>query len=143
MSFKLFYMWLAQHIFSRCLDNGISPSIVPVAIKMSQGMCFPLAPLYLGNLYKRLDLYHLKTEILDKILTYVDMFFFQICLWERFNACAPPPSPGPSTTSFSKFSGNNYRAWFCHNHNSKGNILQVLDIVKEFTWCPYIKGKNV
>ncbi|KAK8292314.1 hypothetical protein V6Z11_D06G113700 [Gossypium hirsutum] len=94
----LFYMWLAQHIFSRCFDYGISLAIVLVAIKIAQGMYFPLAPLYLGNVYKTLDYYHLKTEILAgryKILSYVDMSFIQIYFWERFSACAHPPNPGP------------------------------------------------
>nr|KJB72296.1 hypothetical protein B456_011G169800 [Gossypium raimondii] len=61
----------------------------------------------------------------------------------RFSVCAPPPNPSPSpATSSNKFVGNNYTAWLWHNQNSKGNILQVLDIIKEFTWCPYIQEKN-
>ncbi|MBA0570718.1 hypothetical protein Golob_004334 [Gossypium lobatum] len=61
----------------------------------------------------------------------------------RFSACAPPPNPSPSpATSSNKFVGNNYKVWLWHNQNSKRNILQVLDIIKEFTWCPYIQEKN-
>ncbi|TYH50140.1 hypothetical protein ES332_D10G184300v1 [Gossypium tomentosum] len=61
----------------------------------------------------------------------------------RFSACAPPPNPSPSpATSSNKFVKNNYKAWLWHTQNSKGNILQVLDIIKEFTWCPYIQEKN-
>ncbi|MBA0568342.1 hypothetical protein Golob_005842 [Gossypium lobatum] len=69
MSCKLFFMWLAQHIFSRCFDYGISLGIVLVAIKIAQGRY--------------------------NILSYVDMSFIQIYLWERFSACAHPPGPGP------------------------------------------------
>ncbi|TYG50520.1 hypothetical protein ES288_D10G181900v1 [Gossypium darwinii] len=61
----------------------------------------------------------------------------------RFSACTPPPNPSPSpATSSNKFVKNNYKAWLWHTQNSKGNILQVLDIIKEFTWCPYIQEKN-
>ncbi|MBA0628948.1 hypothetical protein Godav_023577 [Gossypium davidsonii] len=119
-------IWLARHIFSEHLDHGISLVIVHAAIKISYGMHFPLTLLYLGNLYKQLDLYHIKIEIFG-----------------RFSACAPPPNPSPSpATSSNKFVGNNYKVWLWHNQNSKGNILQVLDIIKEFTWCQYIQEKN-
>ncbi|MBA0810643.1 hypothetical protein Gohar_002613 [Gossypium harknessii] len=69
MSCKLFYMWLAQHIFSRCFYYRISLAIVLVAIKIAQGRY--------------------------KILSYVNISFIQIYFWERFSACAQPPSPGP------------------------------------------------
>ena len=67
-------------------------------------MCFSLASFYLGSPYKGLDLYLSKTEILAgryRILTYVNVFFVQMCLWERFSACAPTPNPYPSLATFS------------------------------------------
>ncbi|KAG4141843.1 hypothetical protein ERO13_D06G098566v2 [Gossypium hirsutum] len=123
------FLYTTQHIFSRCFDYGISLAIVLVAIKIAQGMYFPLAPLYLGNVYKTLDYYHLKTEILAgryKILSYVDMSFIQIYFWERFSACAHPPNPGSFATSSSKFTGNNYRAWFGISRSPKETLFKVV-----------------
>ncbi|TYI05575.1 hypothetical protein ES332_A10G098400v1 [Gossypium tomentosum] len=95
-------VWLAQHVFLRCPNDGISQLFIPIAIKISQGMHLPLALLYLRNLYKRFDLYHPEIEILVgqyKILMYVDVFFIQMCLWERFNVYASPPNPNPFITT--------------------------------------------
>ena len=86
-------------MFTRCLDDGMNPAVIPIVIKIAKGMHFSLAPFYLGSLYKRLDLYLSKTEISAsqyKILAYVDVSFIQICLWERFRACAPTPNSYPS-----------------------------------------------
>nr|KJB65803.1 hypothetical protein B456_010G113700 [Gossypium raimondii] len=124
----LSFLHTTQHIFSRCFDYGIILAIVLVAIKIAQGMYFPLALLYLGNIYKTLDYYHLKTKILlgrYKILSYVDMSFIQIYFWERFSACAHPPSPGSFATSSSKFTGNNYRAWFGISRSPKETFFKV------------------
>ena len=96
-------------MFSGCPDDGISPTVIPITIKIAKDMCFSLAPFYLGSFYKRLDLYLFKTEISAghyRILTYVDVSFIQ--MWERFSVCAPTPNPYPLlATSSSK---NNYRA---------------------------------
>ncbi|XWS58908.1 hypothetical protein CRYUN_Cryun08bG0074800 [Craigia yunnanensis] len=108
----LLIIWLARYVFSRCLDDGISPVVIPIAIKIAKGMRFSLAPFYLGSFYKRLDLYLSKIEKSASrygILTYVDVSFIQMCLWERFNACAPTPNRYPSSATSS--SKNNYRAW--------------------------------
>ena len=78
-------MWLARHALPGCPDYGISPSFILIAIKIAQGKDFPLAPLYLGSLYKRLDLYQSKTKEpvgRYKVLSYVDIIFIQLCLWE-------------------------------------------------------------
>ncbi|XWS68515.1 hypothetical protein CRYUN_Cryun04dG0097000 [Craigia yunnanensis] len=107
----LLIMWLARHLFPGCLGDGISPTIIPIAIKSAKGMHFSLALFYLRYLYKRLDLYLSKSEIsADRymILTYVNVSFIQMCFWNRFSACAPTPNLYPSlATSCSK---NNYRA---------------------------------
>ncbi|KAG8481501.1 hypothetical protein CXB51_026379 [Gossypium anomalum] len=48
-------IWLAQHVFLRCPNDGVSQLFIPIAIKISQGMRLPLALLYLRNLYKRFN----------------------------------------------------------------------------------------
>ncbi|EOX98240.1 Uncharacterized protein TCM_007045 [Theobroma cacao] len=99
----LIIFWLARHILPGCLDDGISPAIVPLAIKIVKGMHFPLAPLYLGSLYKKLDLYQLKTV---------------------------------------ESAGNNYRASARHDQLSRGNVLEMMDVTKEFNPIPYVQPIN-
>ncbi|XP_017974546.1 PREDICTED: uncharacterized protein LOC18601977 [Theobroma cacao] len=115
--------WLARHALPRCPDDGISSAIVPLAIKIVKGIRFPLTPLYLGSLYKRLDLYQLKTVESAgryKVLTYVDVSSIQMFLWERYN----------------------YRAWAWHDRLQRGNVLEVMDVRKEFNPRPYVQPIN-
>ncbi|XP_017969960.1 PREDICTED: uncharacterized protein LOC18608829 [Theobroma cacao] len=143
----LIIFWLARHVLQGCPDDGISSVVVPLAIKIIKGIRFPLAPLYLGSLYKRLDLYQLK--IIEsagryKVLTYVDVSFIQMCLWERFGTCAHMPNAYPFA-SFSMnnlLSRNNYRAWAWHDRLQKGNVIEMMDVTKEFNHRPYVQPIN-
>ncbi|EOY19013.1 Uncharacterized protein TCM_043612 [Theobroma cacao] len=90
----LIIFWLARHILPGCPDDG--------------------------SIYKRLDLYQLK--IVEsagryKVLTNVDAFFIQMCLWERFGTCTPVPNAClfASVSMNSPLSRNNYRAWAWHD----------------------------
>ena len=45
----LLIKWLARHVFSGCPDDGISPTVIPITIKIAKDMCFSLAPFYFGS----------------------------------------------------------------------------------------------
>jgi hypothetical protein len=50
--------WLSKCVFDEHPAYSIKPLYFPLAIKIAAGVCFPLAPLLLGQLYTQLDLLH-------------------------------------------------------------------------------------
>jgi hypothetical protein len=50
--------WLCKCTFGNFLCYSINAVYIPLAIRISTGYCFPLAPLFLGHLYSQLDLLH-------------------------------------------------------------------------------------
>ncbi len=50
--------WLCKCTFGNSPYYSINIVYIPLAIKISTGHCFPLAPLFLGHLYSQLDLLH-------------------------------------------------------------------------------------
>uniref|UniRef100_A0A2N9EW30 Aminotransferase-like plant mobile domain-containing protein n=1 Tax=Fagus sylvatica TaxID=28930 RepID=A0A2N9EW30_FAGSY len=57
-----------------------------LAIKISSGNCFPLAPMFLGHLYTHLDLLHadeLVGAFCRVVASVINMSLLQACLWEH------------------------------------------------------------
>uniref|UniRef100_A0A2N9FDZ1 Aminotransferase-like plant mobile domain-containing protein n=1 Tax=Fagus sylvatica TaxID=28930 RepID=A0A2N9FDZ1_FAGSY len=50
--------WLSKCVFGEHPAYSIKPLYFPLAVKIAAGVCFPLAPLLLGQLYTQLDLLH-------------------------------------------------------------------------------------
>uniref|UniRef100_A0A2N9GXZ3 Aminotransferase-like plant mobile domain-containing protein n=2 Tax=Fagus sylvatica TaxID=28930 RepID=A0A2N9GXZ3_FAGSY len=50
--------WLSKCVFGEHPAYSIKPLYFPLAVKIAVGVCFPLAPLLLGQLYTQLDLLH-------------------------------------------------------------------------------------
>uniref|UniRef100_A0A2N9FUH0 Aminotransferase-like plant mobile domain-containing protein n=1 Tax=Fagus sylvatica TaxID=28930 RepID=A0A2N9FUH0_FAGSY len=50
--------WLCKCTFGNFPCYSINFAFIPLAIRISAGHCFPLAPLFLGHLYSQLDLLH-------------------------------------------------------------------------------------
>jgi hypothetical protein len=50
--------WLCKCTFGNFPCYSINVAFIPLAIRISAGHCFPLAPLFLGHLYSQLDLLH-------------------------------------------------------------------------------------
>jgi hypothetical protein len=50
--------WLSKCVFGEHPAYSIKPLYFPFAVKIAAGICFPLAPLLLGQLYTQLDLLH-------------------------------------------------------------------------------------
>ncbi|XP_062014021.1 uncharacterized protein LOC133730452 [Rosa rugosa] len=68
--------------------------VFPLAIMLAAGTCFPLAPLFLSHLYRKLD----QISKDDKegagqygIDSLVSSFFLQLFVWERFKGLAVEP----------------------------------------------------
>ena len=50
--------WLCKCTFGNFPCYSVNTTFIPLAIRISTGHCFPLAPLFLGHLYSQLDLLH-------------------------------------------------------------------------------------
>ena len=50
--------WLSKYVFDEHPAYSIKPLYFSLAVKIAAGVCFPLAPLLLGQLYTQLDLLH-------------------------------------------------------------------------------------
>uniref|UniRef100_A0A2N9F3G1 Aminotransferase-like plant mobile domain-containing protein n=1 Tax=Fagus sylvatica TaxID=28930 RepID=A0A2N9F3G1_FAGSY len=50
--------WLCKCTFGNFPCYSINTAFIPLAIRISAGHCFPIAPLFLGHLYSQLDLLH-------------------------------------------------------------------------------------
>uniref|UniRef100_A0A2N9ETF3 Aminotransferase-like plant mobile domain-containing protein n=1 Tax=Fagus sylvatica TaxID=28930 RepID=A0A2N9ETF3_FAGSY len=50
--------WLSKCVFGEHPAYSIKPLYFPLAVKVATGVCFPLAPLLLGQIYTQLDLLH-------------------------------------------------------------------------------------
>ncbi len=50
--------WQCKCLFGNFLYYTVNTLYIPLAVKISTGYCFPLAPLFLGHLYSQLDLLH-------------------------------------------------------------------------------------
>uniref|UniRef100_A0A2N9GG51 Aminotransferase-like plant mobile domain-containing protein n=1 Tax=Fagus sylvatica TaxID=28930 RepID=A0A2N9GG51_FAGSY len=52
--------WLSKCVFGEHPAYSIKPLYFPLAVKIAAGVCLPLAPLLLGQIYTQLDLLHAK-----------------------------------------------------------------------------------
>jgi hypothetical protein len=50
--------WLCKCTFGNFPCYSVNTAFIPLAIRISTGHCFPLAPLFLSHLYSQLDLLH-------------------------------------------------------------------------------------
>ncbi|XP_059670027.1 uncharacterized protein LOC132315693 [Cornus florida] len=86
--------WLDRFIFEGKPDGAINQRVFPLAAVLSRGRTLPLAPMFLGTLYYRLDM--LKQDCARslgryEVTTYVSCSFLTLFLFERFPSYAPPP----------------------------------------------------
>ncbi|XP_059624660.1 uncharacterized protein LOC132267522 [Cornus florida] len=86
--------WLDRFIFEGKPEVGINQRVYPLAVALSRGHALPLAPMFLGTLYYRLDM--IKEDWARslgryEVTTYVSCSFLTLFLYERFPHYAPPP----------------------------------------------------
>ncbi|MED6132603.1 hypothetical protein PIB30_020613 [Stylosanthes scabra] len=79
--------WLSKYVFLGPADECLSQGVFLLACVIAQGRCVPLAPLYLGSLYARLDHFSEQLKIAHgrfPVLAYIDEIFLQLFLFEHF-----------------------------------------------------------
>ena len=78
--------WLSKCIFGEHPAYSIKPLYFSLAVKIAAGVCFPLAPLLLGQLYTQLDLLHTEELIgasCHIVTTTLNSSIVHTFLWEH------------------------------------------------------------
>ena len=79
-------LWLSKFLFSEFPRYGIKSTFFPLAIKLSRGTQYPLAPMFLGHVYSQLDLLH-SDEVEDNscytITSSLHYAILQVFMWDR------------------------------------------------------------
>uniref|UniRef100_A0A2N9J8I3 Aminotransferase-like plant mobile domain-containing protein n=1 Tax=Fagus sylvatica TaxID=28930 RepID=A0A2N9J8I3_FAGSY len=78
--------WLTKFVFCEHPHYAMHPLVFRLAIKISYGNCFPLAPMFLGHLYTHLDLLHVDELVgasCRVVASVINMSLLQACLWEH------------------------------------------------------------
>ena len=78
--------WLSKCVFGEHPTYSIKPLYFPLAVKIAAGVCFPLAPLLLRQLYTQLDLLHaeeLAGASCHIVTTALNSSIVHMFLWEH------------------------------------------------------------
>ena len=78
--------WLSKCVFGEHPIYSIKPLYFPITVKITAGVCFPLAPLLLGQLYTQLDLLHAEELIgasCQTVAIAFNSFVVHTFLWEH------------------------------------------------------------
>lgn len=87
--------WLSRFIFTDFPYEHVQQRTLPLAVMLATGARLPLAPLFLGHLYRMLDL--ISNDEKDGAGRYgvdslVSSVFLQVFIWERFKDSAVEPT---------------------------------------------------
>ncbi|KAK9932284.1 hypothetical protein M0R45_019527 [Rubus argutus] len=109
--------WLSRYIFTDFPCRTVQQRVLPLAVVLATGARLPLAPLFLGHFYKRLDL--ISSDEKDGaghygVASSACSAFLQVFLWERFKGLAAEPT---TPKSLNKLKGED-QSWACPGRKS-------------------------
>ncbi|CAL8173510.1 unnamed protein product [Prunus armeniaca] len=141
-------LWLGRFLFCDFSQDCLHGRVFPLALAIARGSMIPLAPMFLGHLYRLLD----QIQFLEKgaagtmaVETFVNSSFLQIFLWERFKGIEVSPLPYSKAESLVASDENSYVPgslplicrWFRRMQRKGQNFLELLDDVEQFIFRPY------
>ncbi|CAL2233352.1 unnamed protein product [Prunus armeniaca] len=141
-------LWLGRFLFCDFSQDCLHGRVFPLALAIARGSMIPLAPMFLGHLYRLLD----QIQFLEKgaagtmaVETFVNSSFLQIFLWERFKGIEVSPLPYSKAESLVASDENSYMPgslplicrWFRRMQRKGQNFLELLDDVEQFIFRPY------
>lgn len=90
----MFAYWLSKYIFTDFPCGTVQQRVLPLAVVLATGARFPLAALFLGRLYRMLDL--ISNDEKEGAGCYgvtssACITFLQVFIWERFKGLAVEP----------------------------------------------------
>ncbi|KAE9452525.1 hypothetical protein C3L33_15575, partial [Rhododendron williamsianum] len=138
--------WLTWYIFPGPPKDGVDTTLFELAAIPASEESIPLAPLFLGTLFKRLDMLHdaaRRSCGRYDLPIYVATNFLHMFLFEQFPRVAPEPNdfgvddgggkgePCRNVCQSARWSGSGVR-------DVRGGIADVIDIEGEFVARPYV-----
>ncbi|CAL2234053.1 unnamed protein product [Prunus armeniaca] len=141
-------LWLGRFLFCDFSQDCLHGRVFPLALAIARGSMIPLAPMFLGHLYRLLD----QIQFLEKgaagtmaVETFVNSSFLQIFLWERFKGIEVSPLPYSKAESLVASDEDSYVPgslplicrWFRRMQRKGQNFLELLDDVEQFIFRPY------
>lgn len=85
--------WLGHDLFEYSKKGTIKDEIIVMATLVSRGVTYPLAPMFLGGLYRHLDVlvYNLRraNDETFTVHSLVPTAFLQVWIWAHFRGCCP------------------------------------------------------
>ncbi|CAL8121223.1 unnamed protein product [Prunus armeniaca] len=141
-------LWLGRFLFCDFSQDCLHGRVFPLALAIARGSMIPLAPMFLGHLYRLLD----QIQFLEKgaagtmaVETFVNSSFLQIFLWERFKGVEVSPLPYSKAESLVASDENSYMPgslplicrWSRRMQRKGQNFLELLDDVEQFIFRPY------
>ncbi|CAL9011406.1 unnamed protein product, partial [Prunus brigantina] len=141
-------LWLGRFLFCDFSQDCLHGRVFPLALAIAQGSMIPLAPMFLGHLYRLVD----QIQCLEKgaagtmaVETFANSSFLQIFLWERFKGIDVSPLPYSKAESLVAPDENSYVPgglpricrWFRRMQRKGQNFLELLDDVEKFIFRPY------
>ncbi|QHN99193.1 uncharacterized protein DS421_13g395760 [Arachis hypogaea] len=129
--------WLSKYVFLGLADECMSHGVFLLACLIAGGERLPLASLYLGSLYTRLDQFSQQLKIAHgrfPVLAFIDEIFLQLFLFERFSQFAPIRKP-PTILPDKKASP---RAWIWGSTHPSKSLEDVIDLEDNFCFRPYV-----
>ncbi|PQQ18428.1 uncharacterized protein Pyn_23522 [Prunus yedoensis var. nudiflora] len=122
--------------------------VFPLALAVARGNIIPLAPMFLGHLYRLLD----QIQFLEKgaartmvVETLLNSNFLQVFLWERFKGIEVCPLPYSKARQSVDFDDGSYLLgrlplicrWSRRMQRKGQNFLELLDNIESFIFRPY------
>ncbi|CAL8169050.1 unnamed protein product [Prunus armeniaca] len=141
-------LWLGRFLFCDFSQDCLHERVFPLALAIARGSMIPLAPMFLGHLYRLLD--HI--QFLEKgaagtmaVETFANSSFLQIFLWEHFKGIEVSPLPYPKARSLVASDEGSYVpnslplicGWSRRMQGKGQNFLELLDDVEKFIFRPY------
>ncbi|XP_059670029.1 uncharacterized protein LOC132315695 [Cornus florida] len=134
--------WLDRFIFEGKPEGGINERVFPLAAALSRGCALPLAPMFLGTLYYRLDM--LKRDWARslgryEVTTFVSCSFLTLFLYKRF------PNYAPKTLCEKAGNGHSqdysHPMWWAYLMTSS-YLSDYIDEFENFCARPYVVEQN-
>lgn len=141
--------WLNYFVFPSPPEDGVQPSIFPMAVLLARGKKLPLAAWFLGTMYARLDeAARNTTRSMGRydVVSYVDANFLQLFLWERFEGLAPKPRnfkvPRPQIVDGvekvkTSLLASRARRWYGQACEEKVPLIHLIDEEGTYNFRPY------
>ncbi|KAL6279072.1 hypothetical protein ACE6H2_015953 [Prunus campanulata] len=141
-------LWLGKFVFCDFSSDCMHERVFPLALAIARGDMIPLAPMFLGYLYRLLDQVHL----LEKgaagtmaVESFLNSGFLQVFLWEHINGLDVCPSPYSQAKLLVRASDGSYMPdmpplisrWFRRRQRKGQNFLELLDDIQHFVFRPY------